>query len=53
MASPEKLLTVSEAAERTGYKPATVRSKILKREWPYVKLSRSVRLKESLHFSVD
>lgn len=47
MASPERLLTVSEAAERTGYKPATVRSKILKREWPYVKLSRSVRLKES------
>lgn len=43
----EKLLKVDEAAERTGFKSATVRAKILKREWPYVKLGRSVRLKES------
>jgi excisionase family DNA binding protein len=47
MAISERLLTVSEAAERTGYKPATVRAKILKREWPYCKVGRSVRLKES------
>jgi excisionase family DNA binding protein len=44
----EKLLRVDEAAERLGLKPATVRSKILKREWPYVKIGRSVRLKESM-----
>jgi excisionase family DNA binding protein len=43
----ERLLRVEEAAERTGYKQATVRSKILKREWPYIKLGRSVRLRES------
>ena len=44
----EKLLKVDEAAERLGLKPATIRSKILKREWPYVKLGRSVRLRESV-----
>jgi excisionase family DNA binding protein len=44
----ETLLRVDEAAERLGLKPATVRSKILKREWPYVKIGRSVRLKESM-----
>lgn len=43
----EKLLKVEEVAERTGYRPATVRSKILNREWPYIKLGRSVRLSES------
>jgi len=47
MATPEKLLTVSEAAALVGYKQATVRSKILKREWPHCKIGRSVRLKES------
>lgn len=44
----EKLLRVDEAAERLGLKPSTIRSKILKREWPYVKLGRSVRLRESV-----
>jgi excisionase family DNA binding protein len=43
----ERLLKVDEAAERTGYKVATVRMKILKREWPYIKLGSSVRLRES------
>jgi excisionase family DNA binding protein len=43
----DRLLTVIEAAERLSYKQSTVRSKILKREWPYVKLGRSVRLRES------
>jgi excisionase family DNA binding protein len=43
----ERLLKVDEVAERTGYKTATVRSKILKREWPYIKLGKSVRLRES------
>lgn len=47
MATTDKLLTVFEAAALLGYKPGTVRARIWKREWPYVKLGRSVRLKES------
>jgi excisionase family DNA binding protein len=43
----EKLLNVEQAAELTGYKQATIRSKILKRQWPFIKLGRSVRIKES------
>jgi excisionase family DNA binding protein len=41
------LLTVSEVAVRTGWKPSTVRKKILRRELGYVKLGRSVRVPES------
>ena len=47
MAIPERLLTVAQVAERTGYRESTVRAKILKREWPYLKVGRAVRLKES------
>ena len=42
-----KLLRVPEVAELTGYKDSPVRSKILKREWPYLKIGRAVRIKES------
>jgi excisionase family DNA binding protein len=41
-----RLLTVDEVAELTGWRPATVRQKIWRRELPYVKLGRSVRFKE-------
>ncbi len=41
------LLTVGEVAVRTGWKPCTVRKKILRREIGYVKLGRSVRIPES------
>lgn len=42
-----RLLTVGEVAARTGWKPCTVRKKILRRELGYVKLGRSVRIPES------
>jgi excisionase family DNA binding protein len=41
-----RLLTVDEFAKATGWKPATVRQKIWRRELPYPKLGRSVRLRE-------
>lgn len=41
------LLSVNEVAARTGWKPCTVRKKILRRELGYVKLGRSVRVPES------
>jgi excisionase family DNA binding protein len=41
------LLTVNEFAARTGWKPCTVRKKILRRELGYGKLGRSVRIPES------
>jgi excisionase family DNA binding protein len=40
-----KLLTVEEFAAEVGWKPATVRQKIWRRELEYVKLGRSVRFK--------
>jgi excisionase family DNA binding protein len=39
-----KMLTVSQAAQVLGVKPATVRSWIWKRQIGYVKISRSVRI---------
>jgi excisionase family DNA binding protein len=39
-----KLLTVSEAAQQLGIRPATVRSWIWKRQIEYIKVSRSVRI---------
>lgn len=39
-----QLLTVSEAAARTGRKVSTWRRDILLRRIPYVKLGRSVRI---------
>jgi excisionase family DNA binding protein len=49
------LLTVEQAAERLGVKPATIRSWILKREKiEVVKVGRLVRIKESsLHDFID
>jgi excisionase family DNA binding protein len=42
-----RLLTVEEVAKLTGWKPATIRQKVWRRELPYVKLGRSVRFRES------
>ena len=43
----EQLLTVREAAARTGHKEATWRAWILLRKVPYHKLGRSIRIAES------
>jgi excisionase family DNA binding protein len=43
----EQLLTVKQAAVRTGHKEATWRSWILLRKVPYHKLGRSIRIAES------
>jgi len=42
-----RLLTVDQVAQLTGWRPATIRMKVWRRELPYVKLGRSVRFKES------
>jgi excisionase family DNA binding protein len=39
-----KMLTVTQAAQEWGVKPATVRSWIWKRQVEYVKVSRAVRI---------
>ena len=41
-----KLLTVDQVAELTGWRPATIRQKVWRRELDYVKLGRSLRFKE-------
>lgn len=43
----ERLLTVKEAAARTGHKEATWRAWILLRRVPYYKVGRSIRIAES------
>jgi excisionase family DNA binding protein len=43
----ERLLTVKEAAARTGHKEATWRAWILLRKVSYHKLGRSIRIAES------
>jgi excisionase family DNA binding protein len=43
----ERLVTLNEAAARTGYKVATWRAWILRRKVPYHKLGRSIRIAES------
>ena len=43
----ERLLTVKEAALRTGHKEATWRAWILRRKVPYHKFGRSIRIAES------
>jgi len=43
----ERLLTVREAAHRTGHKEATWRAWILRRKVPYHKFGRSIRIAES------
>ena len=42
-----RLLTVDQVARLTGWRPATIRQKVWRRELPYVKLGRSVRFKEA------
>jgi len=42
--SSRQLLTVAQAANRLGLKPATIRRRILERKIPYVKLGRAVRI---------
>jgi len=43
----ERLLTVREAAARTGHKESTWRAWILRRLVPYHKFGRSIRIAES------
>lgn len=43
----ERLLTVREAAQRTGHKEATWRAWILRRKVAYHKFGRSIRIAES------
>ena len=43
----DRLLTVREAAARTGHKEATWRAWILRRKVPYHKFGRSIRIAES------
>ena len=43
----ERLLTLREAAARTGHKEATWRAWVLFRRVPYHKLGRSIRIAES------
>jgi excisionase family DNA binding protein len=42
------LLTVDEVARVTGWKPATIRQKVWRREIDHVKLGRNIRFKESV-----
>jgi excisionase family DNA binding protein len=44
----KRLLTVEEFAFATGAKPATVRQRMWRRDLPYVKVGRNVRLKAEL-----
>jgi excisionase family DNA binding protein len=44
---PERLLSVREAAERTGHKVSTWRAWVLRRKVPYHKFGRSIRIAES------
>ncbi len=51
----DRLLTIEQAAEQLGVKPATIRSWILKREKiEVVKVGRLIRIKEStVHNFID
>ncbi len=42
-----RLLTVEQVSQMTGWRPATIRQKVWRRELPFVKLGRSVRFKEA------
>ena len=44
----KRLLTVGEFAFATGQKPATIRQRLWRRELPYVKIGRNVRLRAEL-----
>jgi excisionase family DNA binding protein len=41
----DKLLNVEEFAEAVGWKPATVRQKVWRREIEFVRMGRSIRFK--------
>jgi excisionase family DNA binding protein len=43
---PDRLLSLSECAARTGHKVSTWRAWILRRKVPYYKVGRSVRVSE-------
>jgi len=43
----ERLLSVKEAAARTGHKEATWRAWVLRRKVPFHKFGRSIRIAES------
>lgn len=43
----DRLVTVREAADRTGHKEATWRAWILLRKVPYHKIGRSIRIAET------
>lgn len=43
----ERQLRVSEFAERIGYKPSTIRKKLLRREIDYRKVGRIIVIPES------
>jgi len=45
--NPDRLLTLSECAARTGHKVSTWRAWVLLRKVPYHKIGRSVRVLES------
>jgi excisionase family DNA binding protein len=41
----ERLLTVDELAELVGWKPATVRQKVWRRQIEFVRVGRSIRFR--------
>ena len=43
-----RLLTVDEVARVTGWKPATIRQKVWRREIDYIKLGRNIRFREEV-----
>jgi excisionase family DNA binding protein len=43
-----ELLTVDQVAQVTGWKPATIRQKVWRREIDYVKLGRNIRFKQDV-----
>ena len=42
-----RYLTVDQVAERTGWRPATIRQKVWRREIPFYRLGRNIRFKEA------
>lgn len=44
-AATKRMLTVEEFAEEVGWKPATVRNKVWRREVEFVRMGRSIRFK--------
>ena len=44
----KRLLTIDEFAFATAQKPRTVRQKLWRRQLPYIKIGRSVRLRAAL-----